>query len=309
MEWFGASAPTAGTGAHVSALDTFTTESSLDFGRGAVEVRQYSWLRDTDDTWTSDSYFLHICLTPRPRPASATFLDGGPRGSETIGRILFVPPGVTVRSGGPLGRQRSLQCALSREMVEGLLPQPPSWDSAALREGLHLTGPEIEWLLLKMHRELREAGFAANVVIESLANTLAVALIRRFGMERSGPRHNIGGLAPWRMRLIRERVQADKPVCGLQELADLCGMSVRHLSRAFKAETGTTLAKYVEEAMVERARLMLRDSDAPIAEIAQALGFSSAGSFAYAFRRATGLRPSDIEGRRRGAAALERLDA
>jgi AraC family transcriptional regulator len=86
-------------------------------------------------------------------------------------------------------------------------------------------------------------------------------------------------------------------------------MSVRHLSRAFKAETGTTLAKYVEEAMVERARLMLRDCDASIAEIAQSLGFSSAGSFAYAFRRATGLRPSDIEGRRRGAAALERMDA
>ena len=303
MDWFGmqpgGTITQDRTGAHVSALETFDVEHSLDFGRGCAEVRNYTWLRDTADVWTSDSYFLHMCLTPRPSPASATFLDGGPRGLETVGRIMFVPPGRTVRSGGPLGRQRSLHCALSAEMVDGLLDRTPSWDDEALVEGLHLSCPEVEWLLLKIYSELRQAGFAANVVVESLSNTLAVALIRRFGMEQSGPRRrSIGGLPPWRMRLIRERVSADQPAPQLTELADLCGMSVRHLSRAFKAETGQTIAKFVEQAMVERARALLRESSAPIGEIARALGFSNSASFAYAFRRATGLRPSELEGRR-----------
>lgn len=287
------------TGSHVSALDTFTMEHSLDFGRGIVEVRRYSWLRETDDVWTSDSYFLHMSLTPRPSPASATFLDGGPSSPELVGRIMFVPPGRTVRSGGPRGRQRSIHCALSAPMVDGLLDRSPTWDSASLAEGLHLSGPEIEWLLLKIHSELRQAGFAAQVVVESLANTLAVALIRRFGMERSGnPSPRMGGLAPWRMRLIRERVFADQPAPDLTELAELCGMSVRHLSRAFKSETGSTIAKFVEQATIERARNLLTGTDKPIAEIARTLGFSSSANFAYAFRRATGLRPSDLEGRR-----------
>jgi AraC family transcriptional regulator len=289
----------AGASSPLSALDTFTVEHQLDFGRGSVEVRRYSWLHETDDVWTSDSYFLHMCLTPRPSPASATFLDGGPRGLETVGRIMFVPPGRTVRSGGPRGRQRGIHCALSRDMVEGLLGRAPTWDSASLVEGLHLSGPEIEWLLLKMYSELRQAGFGADVVVESLANALAVALIRRFGMERSGERgRSVGGLAPWRMRLIRERVYADQAAPDLTELADLCGMSVRHLSRAFKSETGGTIAKFVEQAMIERARTLLTDADASVAEIARALGFSSSANFAYAFRRATGLRPSDLEGRR-----------
>jgi AraC family transcriptional regulator len=294
-----------GIGSPLSALDTFTVEHKLDFGRGAVEVRRYSWLHDTDDVWTSDSYFLHMCLTPRPSPASATFLDGGPGGTETVGRIMFVPPGRTIRSGGPRGRQRGMHCVLSREMVEGLLGRAPTWDSASLAEGLHLSGPEIEWLLLKIYSEMRQAGFGANVVVESLSNTLAVALIRRFGMERSGERAlSVGGLAPWRMRLIRERVYADQPAPDLTELADLCGMSVRHLSRAFKAETGGTIAKFVEQAMIDRARTLLTDGDMSVSEIARALGFSSSANFAYAFRRATGLRPSDLEGRRRSGARL-----
>jgi AraC family transcriptional regulator len=48
--------------------------------------------------------------------------------------------------------------------------------------------------------------------------------------------------------------------------------------------------------MVERARRLLATSEA-VAEVARATGFSTPASFAYAFRRATGLRPSDVEGR------------
>jgi AraC family transcriptional regulator len=100
------------------------------------------------------------------------------------------------------------------------------------------------------------------------------------------------------MRRLRERVHSDLPAPSLTELAELCGMTVRHLSRAFKAETGQTLGKYVEAAMVDRARSLLAETDASVGEVASALGFASSTSFAFAFRRATGLRPSEVEGRR-----------
>jgi AraC family transcriptional regulator len=282
-----------------SALESYTVENSLNFRQGRLEVRQYTWLRPVEDIWTTTgAYFLDMSLSPRPGPARATYLGAGRRASEVIGRIMFVPPGHTVRSGCATGRQRSMHCVLDAPMIDGLLKRTPTWDGAALAEGLHLNSPEIEWLLLKMYRELRHAGFATEIMVESLASALSVALIRRFGLERPEARRSAGGLAPWRMRRIRERAYSDQAAPGLTELAELCGMTVRHLGRAFKAETGQTVGKFVEEATIERARSMLNETDAPIGEIARTLGFSSSTSFAYAFRRATGLRPSDLEGRR-----------
>jgi AraC family transcriptional regulator len=291
-----------GPGADVtrSAIQSFTVENSLDFGRGCVEVRQYTWLHDTADTFTTTgSYFLDLSITPRAGPPRAFYVDAGRPSVETIGRMMFVPPGRTMQVAGAQGRQRSMHCVLSSQMIDGLLEREPVWNDAVLAQALHLNSPEIEWLLMKIYRELRHGGFATGFMVESLANALAVALIRQFGLEREAALRTAGGLAPWRLRLIRERVQADQPAPALTELAELCGMTVRHLGRAFKAETGQTLGKYVEQAMIERAHVLLAESRAPIGDIARDLGFSSSTSFAYAFRRATGLRPSDVEGRRR----------
>jgi AraC family transcriptional regulator len=292
----------AASDARVSAANSFTVERRIDFAAGRVEVRDYAWRQPTWDEWSFEAYFIHLCLTPRPGPASAAFLQGGLDRPQTLGRIMFVPPGHKVRSGGAEGRQRSLQCMLSPQMIDGLLPRRPRWDSAALAEGLRLTGPEIEWTLLRIYRELRQDAFAAEIMVEALARGLSVALMRRLGLDLRTAAPKAGGLAPWRMRLIQERANADLPAPSLADLAQLSGMSVRHLCRAFKAETGQTLAKFVEQAMIERARRLLATSEA-VADVARAAGFSTPASFAYAFRRATGLRPSDVGGRRRDRGA------
>jgi AraC family transcriptional regulator len=290
----------AGATSLATALDSFTVENSVRFPRGWVEVRQYTWTRPVEDIWTTKgAYFLDMSLSPRPGPARASYLGMG-RGpaQEALGRIMLAPPGYTVHSGCAAGRQRSMHCMLDAAMIDGLLQREASWDEASLREALHLGSPEIEWLLLRMYRELRQAGFASEVMVESFANALCVEVIRRFRLGREAPGPCAGGLAPWRMRLVRERACAERPAPSLTELADLCGMTVRHLGRAFKAETGQTIGKFVEAAMVERARALLADGAAPVGEIARTLGFASSTSFAYAFRRATGLRPSEVEGRR-----------
>ena len=280
-------------GASGSALQTFTTEHRLRLPFGSVSVAQYQWDHPTDDIWTAEAHFLDFSLTPRPRPAWARFVSG--RRSEPIqlGRIMFVPAGQTVRSGAAVGRQRSLNVSLGSAAIDDLLGHSPTWDSAALCGGLQLGGAELERPLLTIRDELERPGFASDLMIETLVRALAITLVRRF--DRAAPRApHAGGLSPWRLRRIRERVRADEAPPRLQELADLCGLSVRHLTRAFRAETGRAIADYVQEATVERARTMLATSGRPVAEVARALGFASPTSFAYAFRRATGQRPRDI---------------
>jgi AraC family transcriptional regulator len=94
--------------------------------------------------------------------------------------------------------------------------------------------------------------------------------------------------------LIRERVISHEPLPDREELADLCNMSIRHISRAFRTETGRTLGRYIESVMIDRANGMLL-AGAAVRDIADSLGYATASGFASAFRRATGLLPSEVK--------------
>ena len=282
---------------YVSAQESHIIEKSLSLGSGEVQIVQYTWDRPTTDVWTSNAYFLHMCLGARPGHARATYLDVDGRVSESIGRVMFVPPGRTVQSGSKRGTQRSLICFLSPLTIETILDGQPNLPNVVLAEGLHLNSPEVEWFLLKVYDVMHCTGFAQNFMVESLLGGLAVALVRTLRLHQDGTVASSGGLAPWRMQLIRERVLSDQSAPHLTELAGLCGMSVRHLTRAFKAETGMTIATFVEHAMVDRARILLSNSDHSIGEIATRLGFSTHSNFTYAFRRATGLLPAEFRRR------------
>lgn len=280
-------------------LDTYVTENALAFSGGWVEVRQYSWLEPTDNIWTTDPrcYLLNMSLVNRETPTVASNLTMPKAGGETVGRTFMVPPDQTMQcQATEKGQTRSIRCAIDADLVDSFLGDTPAraWRDVPLKDSLHLGGGQIEWLLRRMYREVQEPDFATVPVVEALAKQLAVEIVRKFKLRSADPTYHVGGLAPWRMRLIRERLHAIEPPPSLSELAELCDMTVRHLSRAFRTETGQTLGRYIETAMVERANAMLL-SGASVGDVALSLGYSRSGSFASAFRRATGLLPSEIK--------------
>lgn len=84
---------------------------------------------------------------------------------------------------------------------------------------------------------------------------------------------------------------------GLEALADVAGMSPRHLSRLFRTELGITPAAYVELTRVDLARHLLEDSASPIKAIAYAAGFGSIATLRRAFLRRIGVTPLDYRAR------------
>jgi AraC family transcriptional regulator len=289
-----------------TAIERFHVENNLRFSRGWLQVRDYTWTQPVEDVWIHrpDIYLFDLALSPRPAQARIAHLGVGQESApREMGRVLMIPPGSTIRSGSSAGRQRALHCLLDRHVVEDILPQQPDWDARTLRDALRLDGREFEWLLLKMYRELREERFASELMLEAFAGALAVELARCFQFRPPAADLRKGGLAPWRMRLVRERAYADAPAPSLTELAASCGLTIRQLCRAFKAETGQTVGKFVETATAERASALLADGGLSVGEAARRLGFANAASFAVAFHRATGLRPSEVAGPRRGARA------
>jgi transcriptional regulator GlxA family with amidase domain len=83
----------------------------------------------------------------------------------------------------------------------------------------------------------------------------------------------------------------------VETLAERVSMSRRHFARAFRAETGHTPAVYVERLRVDRARLELETTSAPIEAIAARCGFGSVETLRRAFARRLGVNPSDYRKR------------
>ncbi|SHK33520.1 transcriptional regulator, AraC family with amidase-like domain [Bradyrhizobium lablabi] len=89
----------------------------------------------------------------------------------------------------------------------------------------------------------------------------------------------------------------------VQELAKAAHLSPRQFSRAFRAETGQSPAKAIENLRIEAARLMMEQSRHPIDVIARQTGFADRDRMRRAFLRAFGQPPQAIRRNARAEAA------
>lgn len=78
----------------------------------------------------------------------------------------------------------------------------------------------------------------------------------------------------------------------LEELADLCSMSIRNFKRRFKKATGDTPLGYVQRFRIEAAKRLLRKSRQGIEEIGYETGYNDTGFFREIFKRYTGISPA-----------------
>ncbi|MCY4547900.1 MAG: GlxA family transcriptional regulator [Defluviicoccus sp.] len=78
----------------------------------------------------------------------------------------------------------------------------------------------------------------------------------------------------------------------LSDLAQLVGVSARHLNRQFGAGLGRSAGAFYRDLRLDKSRELLRQTDLPVLEIAIATGFSGAAHFATAYGRRFGEAPS-----------------
>jgi transcriptional regulator GlxA family with amidase domain len=88
----------------------------------------------------------------------------------------------------------------------------------------------------------------------------------------------------------------------VEELADAAGLSPRQFSRAFKAETGQSPAKAVENLRVEAARLLMERGRHSMDVIANETGFADRERMRRAFLRTLGQPPQVVRRNSRAAA-------
>ncbi len=266
-------------------------------GRAAVaQIVRYDIPSPTESTVSDpDCYQINLCLTPRPLNARASYrAHWGPHRFERLGDIFMIPPGEALHIKGDSGRQASLLCFLDRTAITAIVGHELAWTDQKLAATIDLTSARIRALLFRLTEEVRHPGLAAATMLEFLTGELAIE-IARFCVEVN-ERPAIGGLAGWRLRLIDERLSDDPTAPSLGQLAELCSISVRQLTRGFKVSRGCSIGDYIESRRMEGAKRLLVAGE-NVKTIAFTMGFSSPSSFTFAFRRAVGISPSQFRQR------------
>lgn len=77
----------------------------------------------------------------------------------------------------------------------------------------------------------------------------------------------------------------------LKELSEFLGYSEKYCSDFFILHMGEPFSLYLKGLRLQTAKLLLKDSEQNLTEIAQAIGFQDQFSFSHFFKRATGISP------------------
>jgi AraC-like DNA-binding protein len=88
-----------------------------------------------------------------------------------------------------------------------------------------------------------------------------------------------------------------------EELAKICGCSVRHLRRMFRSKFGTSIRAKQTALRLEKARHLLTETRDTVASVAQQTGYQHLGLFCAMFRKRYGMTPGEWRDQARREAA------
>ena len=123
-------------------------------------------------------------------------------------------------------------------------------------------------------------------------NLRAINLMERLLIELAELRLQAPIPALWLDQLITELENSETFVPDYQQIAGKLNMGLSTLRRRFKKETGQPLHDYLLHLRLMKARRLLDETDLPIKEIVEQLGYSDVYFFTRQFHRHFGLPPA-----------------
>jgi AraC family transcriptional regulator len=270
-----------------------TVEREVRTSACTIQINRYRWSEPREAIFRPDTPIIDIVLARRSADLNGSFLEAGDQPSR-VGEILFMPPNRTLHSRWLSGERRSMCCVFDDGPLSELFDI--DWADWKLAASLNVCNGYIRGTMMRLVNELLAPSFASDLFLEALSTGLAIELRRHFDSVNEAERPLGGGLNPDQMRRIRESLQeedASNPVT-VASLARRETMSVRHLSRLFRASTGQSVSDYAARVRIDRAKELLAKDRVLIKEIAYRCGFHSSSSFSSAFRRATSLTPQQF---------------
>jgi AraC family transcriptional regulator len=192
------------------------------------------------------------------------------------------------------GSFHSLHIYLEPELVARVGAEEFGLDPARLTvpslDALDL--PHLRAAMSAVDAELATGGAGGKLAAESLANVLAVHLIRHVSAPRQPTRRPDGTLPRAKLRAVVEYIEEHLDAGPtLEQMAAIARLSPNYFAWQFNRATGLPPHQYVIMRRVERAQQLLRNGDLSLAEIAARAGFSDQSVFCRHFKRLVGVTP------------------
>jgi transcriptional regulator GlxA family with amidase domain len=296
----------------VGPMEVFTGASTI--AAGAYEVQVAAPGRGGPETSSGLMLLPAGGLADRHAGIDTLLVCGGPgtgaaeRDEQLIGwlrdaagrsrRVASVCTGALLlaRAGLLDGRRATTHWASCHELAERYPQVTVERDAIFVRDGRVWTSAGVT-AGMDLALALVEEDLGRDVALE-VARWL-VLFVKRPGGQSQFSSHLVGqrprtgqlrDVTAW----IQQNLAADLRV---EALAERACMSPRNFSRAFRRETGTTPAKYVETARVQAARHALADAADGVDAVAVRCGFGTAETMRRAFHRHVGIGPADYRAR------------
>lgn len=258
-----------------------------------LEIRRFFWDKPTPrQKVCMEVCYLSLAITPRPATMEVDYLGNSQASYTSYGNCCFIPANQYTYGQGAVGEYEELCCLFDPAYLEAY--QDWQWQPLELAACFNIKNMNIQNLLLRLASEISQPGYQSSALIEASFQTLIIELCRHFKSIRQSQENPSGTLSPHQLQKITDTIKASlKQDLSVDRLAELCGISNRHLSRMFKKTTGYTLGKYIGNERINQAQHLLAKPDLQIKEIAYLCGFKSQSSFAKTFHDAMGKTPSE----------------
>lgn len=162
-------------------------------------------------------------------------------------------------------------------------------DAIFVRDGRMMTSAGVS-AGIDLSLALVEDHYGAEVA-RAVAKDMVVFMQRPGGQSQFSVRSRTHSRQEMLRRVLDAVAENPEANHTVSAMARRAGLSVRHLTRLFYEEVGTTPARYVEQIRLEAAQVLLETSDDPMAVVARRTGFGSPESLRRAFVRQLGVTP------------------
>ncbi|NJM78071.1 MAG: helix-turn-helix domain-containing protein [Acaryochloridaceae cyanobacterium RU_4_10] len=271
----------------------FARFSSRNQGWENILVEQFQYPAGEGKLHFRDEHV--ICLSLAPRPVRMLQIQGGRSYSGLYGKGDFcIAPAEAPFFARWESEDRLLQIRIPSRFIQQVTRETLEInpDRLEVLSKFRTRDPRLEAIAMMLLTELQQDNLGSKLYIDSLANILAVHLLRQYSASQPTLSVYKGGLPHHQLMqvldYINEHLNQDLK---LTDLATLLDMSQFHFSHQFKQAIGISPYQYLLQQRVERAKQLLKQTEQSIMDIALECGFNSHSHLSKQFRQLTGVTP------------------
>jgi AraC family transcriptional regulator len=250
--------------------------SSKNRGWENIVVEQFQHPAGEEKTYYNDEH--SICLSLATRPVHLLQIKGGKTHAGLYGQgDISVTPAKTSFFARWNEDDQYLQIRIAADFIQNVAIEALGMnpDRLELIPEFRTRDRQIEAMGMMLLAELQQEDLGRRLYIDSLANVLAVHLLRQYSVRQPRLAMYEGGLSERQLVVVLDYINEylDRDI-KLADLAQLVG-----------------IYQYLLQQRIERAKQLLKQTDKSIVDIAFSCGFSSHSHLSKQFRQLTGMTP------------------